>query len=162
MRRIFFPSIEKGPHKNEWLWKARWHQDISKGPPSTVLLWPQADGLGNHVWHLPWGAFSAAPEQVWVTLWEAEPRPESAGCVWWRWIFCGLDLVPLCFHTSILVPAIPHQYLNICHCGWSGWGWWSTWKYWHVMGRNVFIKNVYSTVLRAPGEAHLLGVSSAS
>lgn len=31
-----------------------------------------------------------------------------------------------------------------------------------VMGRNVFMKNVFSTVLRAPGEAHLLGVSSPS
>lgn len=72
IRRIFFPLIEKGPHKNEWLWKARRHKHISKGPPSSVLLWPQAGGLGNHVWHLFWDAFSVAPEQVWVTHWKAE------------------------------------------------------------------------------------------
>lgn len=46
---IIFPLIEKRPHQNEWLWKARCHKHISKGPASSVLLWPQADGLESCV-----------------------------------------------------------------------------------------------------------------
>lgn len=104
-RRIFSPSIEKGPHKKEWFWQARWHKNILNGPPSSVLLWPQADGLGKqgegkHVWHLPWDAFSVAPEQVWLAHWEAEPSLRVQ-------IVCDGGGFPvartwcLCFHTSI-------------------------------------------------------------
>lgn len=85
-RRIFSPSIEKGPHKKEWFWQARWHKNILNGPPSSVLLWPQADGLGKqgegkHVWHLPWDAFSVAPEQVWLAHWGLNPAWECRLCV---------------------------------------------------------------------------------
>lgn len=109
-RRIFSPSIEKGPHKKEWFLQARWHKHILKGPPSSVLLWPQADGearRGEACVTPSLGCFLSCPWAGLTGPLGGWTQPESADCMWWRWISCGQDLVPLLSH-KYLVPAMPH------------------------------------------------------
>lgn len=50
-------------------------------------------------------------------------------------------------------PSLTNTYIS--DNGLVGCWWWSNWKCWHVVGRYVFMKNAYGTVLRASGEAHL-------
>lgn len=160
MRKILSPSIEKWPRKNYWLLQTSQHKHSSKGPPSPVVLGPQADGWGKqgegkHVWYFAsqppssfrWAGFTDLLGG-WTQAWECRLRCVMEVVLLWPGL--GGSMI---WNKYFVPPSLTTTY--ICYRCLAGWWWWCTWKYWHVIGRYVFMKNAYGTVLRATCEAHL-------